>query len=100
MPANPMLFLAPLSGSLAYQSKSGAGTLTGSGAVRYFPAPGSITNLWSDPLMASAVAITADGCTISVDTTTNPSGMPGLTCLKMVATATGVSNLYLGFFYT
>lgn len=49
MGGNPLLFLAPLNGSLAYQDRAGGGSLVGSGAVRYQPASGARTNLVKNP---------------------------------------------------
>lgn len=50
---NPFLFLAPLGGTLAFQDRSGGGTLTGSGAVRYQAASGARTNLIRNPRAAT-----------------------------------------------
>lgn len=46
---NPLLFLAPLNGSLAFQDRAGVGTLVGSGAVRYRPALGARVNYFANP---------------------------------------------------
>lgn len=42
--ANPAMFLAPLNGNLAYRDRSGIGTLTGTGSVRWMPAEGARVN--------------------------------------------------------
>lgn len=89
---NPLLFLAPLNGSLAYRDRAGNGSLSGSGAVRWQPAKNAVVNLFPNPRFQNNITGLSGQAGGSTARVTND-GVSGLTALQVNSSGAASSGV-------